>query len=86
MGVKPSYRHNGVGSQLLSAVETILIQNGNKDVQFPIVESFCYPSCTFDLSQWLTHRKYAATRVMKGTGVYMGEKEDEIVFTKSLRV
>ncbi len=84
LGVKPTYRKRSVGSQLLAAVEVILIQQNIKEVRFPITESLCHPGMTYDVSRWLTTRDYKATTLMHGTGLYCGEKEDEIVFQKFL--
>lgn len=84
LGVKPTYRKKGVGSQLLLAVEVILTQQGIKEVHFPIPESLCQPGTEYDVSKWLTTRKYKAGSLMHGTGVYCGVKEDEIVFQKCL--
>ncbi len=84
LAVKPAYQRKGVGSQLLSAVEVILVQQSIKEVHFPITETLCQPGQPHDVSRWLTKRGYRASALMRGTGLYCGTKEDEIIFQKQL--
>jgi N-acetylglutamate synthase-like GNAT family acetyltransferase len=84
LGVKPVYQQKGVGTQLLDAVEVILSQQGIKEVHFPVTESLCTPGQPYDVSRWLTKRKYRASGLIRGSGIYCGVKEDEIIFQKFL--
>jgi GNAT superfamily N-acetyltransferase len=84
LGVKASYQNKGVGSQLLSAVEVILTQQGINELIFPVTESRCKPHTPKDVSKWIIGRGYSATGISRNTGWYYGEKEDEIIFHKFL--
>ncbi len=84
LGVKPNFRNKGVGTQLLSAVEVILGQQNIKELLFPITESLCQPGSPKDISKWLINRGYLAGSLLRGTGRYYGEIEDEIIFHKYL--
>lgn len=84
LGVKPAYRQKGVGSQLLKAVEVILIQQGVKELLFSVTESLCRPGEPYDVSKWIIEQGYRVNGLIKGTGLYCGVKEDEIGFYKFL--
>lgn len=84
IAVKPTYRHMGLGSKLLDAVEDELRRQGHTNVTINVPESLCCPRKPIDVSIWLIKRVFRA-RSMKIDGVtFCGVKEDLICFGKVL--
>jgi GNAT superfamily N-acetyltransferase len=84
IAVKPANRGNGVGSQLLQAVENSLVQKGFDLVMINVPESMCCPGQPHDVSHWLSERKFLADGVEKDAALYCQQKEDLFRFTKIL--
>ena len=84
IAVKPSYRHLGVGSKLLEAVERELRQQGCQHISIDVPESFCCPRKPMDISIWLLKRKFRAQTLMVLAATFCGVKEDAIRFVKLL--
>lgn len=82
--VKPTYRHMGIGAQLLAAVENTLIQRGKTLVTIQVPESLCVPGKTIDVSGWLRKHHFKAEKLLTGATFFCGVQEDLICFNKLL--
>ena len=79
IGVKPSYRRNGVGEKLLRAVESSAYHLQLFRVTLLVPESLCCPGMPRDVSQWLLHKGARAGSIVKGP--CLGYEEDAFLFT-----
>jgi GNAT superfamily N-acetyltransferase len=82
--VKPTYRHMGIGAQLLGAVENTLIQRGKLCIAINVPESLCRPGKVIDVSSWLRKHHFQAEKLLLGQAVFCGNQEDLIYFNKIL--
>lgn len=86
LGVKPAYRNYGIGSELLQAIEKSAPNQKANSVVFKIPESLCRPGEPDDVSVWLAHRGYKATRVCRAAAVFCGQVEDAYIFSRRIGV
>ena len=84
IAVKPAYRHRGVGTKLLVAVENTLMQQGFDFITLDVPESLCCPGKPIDSSNWLGNRRFKASKLISKAGVFCGVVEDIICFEKRL--
>jgi ribosomal protein S18 acetylase RimI-like enzyme len=82
LGVKPCARNQGVGSELLKAVEISASAAVLKYVTLVVSETFCYGSDS--LVPWLKKRGYHYLDVLHGEGYFCGQPEDAFVFRREL--
>lgn len=82
--VKPTYRHMGIGTQLLGAVENTLIQRGKMCIAMNVPESLCRPGKVIDVSCWLKEHRFLAEKLLIGQAIFCGIQEDLICFNKIL--
>lgn|SRR5574340_169139 len=86
IGVKPSYRNNGVGTKLIQAMELAEMQKGTKSLTAFITESLCCPTCVLDVSKWFVRRGYRGTGIARNKGLFCGVCEDQYIFEKTLEM
>ncbi len=86
IGVKPSFRGNGVGTQLIHALELAEMQKGTKTIITFITESLCCPGHKLDVSRWFVTRGYRGKGIAHDKGLFCGMREDEYIFEKILEM
>jgi GNAT superfamily N-acetyltransferase len=83
LAVKPAYRNQGIGRQLLQAVCRDAKQQSIPIVTLAVSESLCCPGEPRDASQWLLNRSFKTnghSGVMRNWSVCFGQREDAFLF------
>ncbi len=82
--VKPTYRNQGTGLQLLKAVCLGARQLAIPRIVIPVPESLCCPGEPRDVSHWLLKRGFKLNgnhSILKEGAICFGQVEDAFLFT-----
>lgn len=84
IGVKPAYRHRGIGRQLLDAVRVWTQVHGMSSIWLEVPESLCDPRFpSLDVSGWLQKLSFRGTGIAQRKAIFCGQSEDAFLFVKS---
>ncbi len=85
IGVKPAYRHRGIGTALINAVRVWAQVHQQPAIYMEVPESLCDPRMpTLDVTGWLLKLKFRGMGLAQRKAVFCGQPEDAFLFARRL--